>query len=91
MGYGRGRDGGAGIVPAWDTDGDGWIDLVSSDYAGAGITVLRNLGAGSGFAPALALPSGTQPHGLWAGDITGDGALDLVTANSGDGAVTVLR
>ena len=52
------------------------IDLVSTDYAGGGISVLRNLGDGASFAPALALPSGAQPHGLWNVDLDGDGLAD---------------
>jgi methionine-rich copper-binding protein CopC len=73
----------------WDTDGDGWVDLVSSDWVGGGISVLQNLGDGAHFAPAVTLPAGVQPHGVWGGDVTGDGLLDLVTANSGESTVTV--
>jgi hypothetical protein len=84
-----------GSVPVstfpWDTDGDGWVDLVSTDYAGGGISVLRNLGNGTTFAPALALPAGAQPHGLWSVDLDGDGRLDLVTANSGGSDLTLFR
>ncbi|HMB68139.1 MAG TPA: FG-GAP-like repeat-containing protein [bacterium] len=86
---------GTGSVPVstfpWDTDGDGWLDLVSTDYASGGISVLKNLGDGSTFAPALSLPSGAQPHGLWNVDLDGDGRLDLVTANSGASDLTIFR
>jgi hypothetical protein len=53
--------------------------------------VLRNLGNGATFAPALALPAGAQPHGLWSVDLDGDGRLDLVTANSGGSDLTLFR
>ncbi|NNE44433.1 MAG: T9SS type A sorting domain-containing protein, partial [Gemmatimonadetes bacterium] len=92
-GFQSGGSFGTGSVPVstfpWDTDGDGWIDLISSDYAGAGVSVLQNLGDGTSFAPAVSLPAGAQPHGLWGGDLTGDGNLELLTANSGESTVTI--
>ncbi|GJM43240.1 MAG: hypothetical protein DHS20C21_00820 [Gemmatimonadota bacterium] len=79
----------------WDTNGDGWIDLVSANYAAGGISVLQNLGAAvtpmPSFAPAFDLPANDLPHGIWGADLTGDDQLELVTANSGGSDVSVFR
>jgi len=79
-----------GVFP-WDTNGDGWIDLVSADFGNGGISVLENLGSGISFAPAFSLPSNDLPHAITGADLTGDTTLELVTANSGGSDVTVFR
>jgi hypothetical protein len=79
-----------GLFP-WDTNGDGWIDLVSADFGNGGISVLENLGSGISFAPAFSLTSNDLPRGIIGADLTGDGMLELVTANSGGADVTVFR
>jgi hypothetical protein len=75
----------------WDTNGDGWIDLVSADYGNGGISVLENLGDGTSFAPAFNLPADDLPHGLWGADLNGDGELELVTANSGAANISLFQ
>ncbi|MCA9751290.1 MAG: VCBS repeat-containing protein, partial [Gemmatimonadetes bacterium] len=78
-----------GVFP-WDTNGDGWIDLVSANYGGGGISVIENAMDGT-FLPAVTLASGALPHAVWGADLTGDGRLDLASANSGSSAVSVFR
>jgi len=74
----------------WDTNGDGWVDLVSADYGSGGVSVIENRMDGT-FSPAFSLPADDLPRGLWGGDLTGDGQLDLVTANSGAAGISVFR
>jgi hypothetical protein len=74
----------------WDTNGDGWVDLVSADYGSGGVSVIENLMDGT-FSPAFSLAADNLPRGLWGGDLTGDGQLDLVTANSGGSDLSIFR
>ncbi len=65
-----------------DLDGDGRPDIVSANYGGNTISVLRNIGtAGSldtnSFAPAVNLPAGNGPYDVAIGDLDGDGKPDL--------------
>src|SRR5262249_17243559 len=73
-----------------DLNGDGKLDLVTSNYTGNNVSVL--LGDGTGSFPAFSTdyPTGTGPESVAAGDINGDGKLDLVTPNVGTTNVSVL-
>jgi hypothetical protein len=71
-----------------DIDGDGDLDVVTSDRYSYYMSVFRNDGSGS--LTRTARPStGRAPTGIVLGDIDNDGDLDLLVANSGDGSVDV--
>jgi hypothetical protein len=71
-----------------DIDGDGDLDVVTSDRYIYYMSVFRNDGSGS--LVRTAHPStGRVPTGIVLGDVDNDGDLDLLVANSGDGSVHV--
>ena len=76
---------------AFDTNGDGLIDLLQAD-SNQGLLLGRNRGGGR-FDPAviLAVPGGVAPYVLLdAGDFDGDGISDIV-GRGRDGGLMVLR
>jgi FG-GAP-like repeat/Chaperone of endosialidase len=75
-------------LAAADLNGDGHIDLISSDYGSFGvsttISVLINDGAGNfntRFQPSVGTTTG--PWGLATADVNGDGKVDVLCATSG--------
>jgi len=78
---------GAGQTPTavavGDVDGDGTLDIVTTNGDSGDISVLLADGTG-GFSAATTFAAGSWPAALAIGDVTGDGKLDVVTAN-GDG------
>jgi len=84
----------SGIVAA-DFDGDGKVDLATSNNFDDNVSVLTGLGNGSFnsqvlFSVAPPLPADAAPAGLVAADLNGDTKPDIVTANEDDDVVTVL-
>ena len=68
-------------VVAGDLNGDGIIDLVTANGAGAN-TISILLGRADGtFSPKVDYPTGTYPAGIAIGDFNGDGNLDLAVTN----------
>ncbi|OJY93954.1 MAG: hypothetical protein BGP13_01565 [Sphingobacteriales bacterium 40-81] len=63
-------------MAAGDIDGDGITDLVSGDYRGSRMTVLRNNGYGE-FEDPVQFDATGNPGGLSLGDIDGDGKIDI--------------
>ena len=83
-----------GVVAA-DFDGDGKVDLATSNNFDDNVSVLTGLGNGSfnpkvDFSVAPPLPNDAAPSGLVAADFNGDTKPDIATANEDDDAVTVL-
>jgi hypothetical protein len=78
-------------VFAWDMNGDGWIDLVSTDFENAGVSVLENTGQGALFGAPTLLPSGALPHGIFCADMTGDAAPEVTVPNSGSASLTLFQ
>ncbi|MFN8544702.1 MAG: VCBS repeat-containing protein [Candidatus Binatia bacterium] len=77
-------------VVAADLDGDGDLDVATSDAGDDRVSVLRLDGAGTTAAIAT-VGVGDAPGPLLAVDLDGDGDRDLVVANTGDATVTTLR
>jgi len=82
-----------------DLDGDGKAEIVTCNYGGNNISVLRNIGTAgvlttNSFAPAVSFATGAGPQNVAIGDVDGDGRADLVTVNINGGtsqSVSVLR
>jgi len=74
-----------------DLDGDGALDIVTTNQEEESVSVLHADGAG-GFAPAAGspYPVGRMPYLPAAGDVDGDGRLDLAIPNARDDDVTIL-
>ena len=88
-------------VAAADLNGDGWPDLICSNFGFRNnqpgtpggwnntLTVLTNSGHG-GFGFDATLTVGTGPASPVAADLNGDGQLDVACANNTDNTLTVL-
>ena len=76
-------------VIAADVNGDGWVDLISTDFGTNTLTVLTNNGRGE-FFRASDPTVGLAPFAVTAVDVNGDGSLDLVSANFADNTLSVL-
>jgi hypothetical protein len=72
-----------------DLNGDGRLDLVTSNVTADSVSVL--LGAGGGvFSAARVFATGDDPYAVAMGDVNGDGNADVVTADRAAGKVSVL-
>jgi hypothetical protein len=85
-------------VAVQDLDGDGKPEIVTANYGGTTVSVLRNIGTmGSittnSFAPAVSFTVGPTPVRVMIADVDGDGKADVVTVNNGNSsqAMSVLR
>lgn len=72
-----------------DLNGDGYADLVLSDFMSDKVMVMLADGAG-GFMPIIDFSVGKNPISLALEDISGDGDLDMVVGNYGSNDVSVL-
>jgi hypothetical protein len=77
------------FVAAADVNGDGYVDLISANYAANTLTVLTNNGSGV-FGSNATLNVGHGPWCVAAADINGDGKVDLISANEAANTLTVL-
>ena len=73
-----------------DVDGDGHVDVVSANFVGNAMGVVRTDGAGS-LMPAQVFPAGESPLAIDVGDLDGDGDLDAVTSNFDGATFTVFE
>jgi hypothetical protein len=80
---------GASGIAVGDVNGDGILDLVTSNASTSNISVLLGLGKAN-FGAARVFPTGSQPESLAIADFNNDGKLDIVTANYGGGSISVL-
>ncbi|MDQ3749603.1 MAG: VCBS repeat-containing protein [Acidobacteriota bacterium] len=76
-------------VTIGDFNGDGRLDLATTNANTETVSVLLGDGAG-GFSAATNFPVGGIPLSVAAGDFNGDGRLDLVVANANSSNVSVL-
>lgn len=70
---------------AADLDGDGKLDIVTANYGGNTISILKNIGAPGAitpdsFAPRIDLPTPAGPYEIAIGDLDGDGRPDIAVA-----------
>lgn len=75
-------------VTAADVNGDGWIDLISSESF-SHATILTNDASGH-FVLATSLTVGAEARSVIMADFDGDGRLDVVTANQAANNISVL-
>ncbi len=71
-----------------DLNGDGRLDIVTSNSYYKTVSVLFN--NGDGFATAVVYAVGESPRSVAAADVNGDGYTDLVIANNSNNSVSVL-
>jgi FG-GAP-like repeat/Putative Ig domain len=72
-----------------DFNGDGKLDIATTDSVGNAVIILLGNGDGTFGAP-LTTPVGNGPTAIVAGDFNNDGKLDLAVANLGDSTITLL-
>jgi len=75
-------------IAAADFNGDGRVDLASTNARDSTVSVFLNLGGGQ-FAPRQVIPTGEFPRGLVAADLTHDGLADLAVTSTASGRVFV--
>ena len=72
-----------------DFNGDGWVDLVTSNISSDTVSVFMNNGNGT-FAAKVDYATGLSPRGLISADFNGDARPDLAVANWGANTISVL-
>ncbi len=81
-------------VKLLDMDGDGSLDIVTSNITSDDVSVLLNDGAGTFAAPMIFESrtgwSGEDPRALALGDVNADGIPDVVVSNQDTGDMTVV-
>jgi hypothetical protein len=89
----RGTVGGPRCVAIVDIDGDGKLDLTTSNSDSNYISVIRNMSASGSInmSSAKYLPAGLFPMNIAVGDIDGDGKPDILTVNVEGNNVSVFR
>jgi hypothetical protein len=82
---------GPAAVVAADLNGDGQLDLLTTNYSSSNLSVLLGTGTGRFGGPALySTGAGSFPTSLAVADVNGDGHPDVLTANSVVNTVGVL-
>ena len=76
-------------IGAADLDLDGFVDIVTANEVGGGVSVLFGQGMGV-FAPALDIPTGESPASLSINDFNDAPGLEIAVANRGSGTITII-
>ena len=76
-------------IVAADINGDGKLDLVTSNYGSNDASILMGNGDGT-FQASLNFAAGSGPNGVAVADFNGDGTLDIAVANQNSNSATVL-
>ena len=76
-------------VTVADVDGDGKPDVITANYGGNSLSVLRGDGTGS-FDAQQPTPVGERPVAVSVADVNGDKRLDLIATNRRDGTLSIL-
>jgi len=74
---------------AADLNGDGILDIVTTNYSENGIRVLLGTGGGA-FGASTLFTTGNLPVAAELGDVNGDGKLDIIAANYVSDSITIL-
>ncbi len=87
--YSTGGGGGPNNTVTADFDGDGNLDLATSNVSTGDTSVLTGNGDGT-FNPGVVFATGSGPVGLETADFNGDGKPDLAVANHTANTVSIL-
>ena len=74
-----------------DITGDGWLDLVYSDFNRGVVVVVPNDGRGGVFSDLGAFPVGAAPQGVAVHDFNRDGKLDVAVTSTSTTSLTILE
>jgi FG-GAP-like repeat/Secretion system C-terminal sorting domain/IPT/TIG domain len=80
-------------VAVADIDGDGKLDIISSNQDANSVSILRNTSTATtiSFETKVDITVATAPEDITAGDLDGDGKPEIAVAGSGAGVVSILR
>jgi hypothetical protein len=80
-------------VAIGDMDGDGKVDMATSNYLTTAVSLLKNLSTSGtiSFSANVDIDIGAQPYSVAIGDLDGDGKSDLATANFNVSRLSVFR
>lgn len=85
--YGLGID--HNSICSGDFDGDGILDIATSNLSGGDISILKGVGGGTFSAP-VNYTVGINPHELCTSDFNNDDYLDLAVVNYGTNDISIL-
>lgn len=76
-----------------DLNGDGFAELIVTNYYGPSVSVYKNISSSGNIAfdTKMDFTTGNQPYHVVLGDLDGDGKPDIITGNGSGGAISVLR
>jgi len=77
-------------VATADLNGDGKLDLITTDWNSGTVTVSLGLGNGK-FATGIHYAAGANPGTVVLADVDGDGRPDAIVSNTSAGTISVLR